>query len=165
MNKLHDNSDASNNNNRNNNNGAMNITKFSSNSKLNSISDAMQQIESLKFELERAQMGLHLMQLSVNKLVDIIATPANCCTSMFDIITMQTTIAGASEHFSFSSSTPSNIRSSSHSNIGDNNGIGRSGSPSTKFTLTGNKGLKMGYENVSTHTNDEMLSIDQNEDL
>jgi len=43
------------------------------------------QVESLRADLERVQMGLALMGLSVQKLVDIVSAPPGCC-SLLDFL-------------------------------------------------------------------------------
>jgi hypothetical protein len=48
---------------------------------------ALVQLESLRAELERVQMGLALMTLSVQKLVDIVtAPPGGGCCSLLDFL-------------------------------------------------------------------------------
>jgi hypothetical protein len=51
----------------------------------NSITDALVQVEALKFELERVQIGLALLGLSVEKLMDIVTVEPACCSSIFDL--------------------------------------------------------------------------------
>ena len=55
-----------------------------------SITDALVQIEALRQELERVQMGLTLMCFSVEKLMDIVTTEPACCPSIFDFLIPRT---------------------------------------------------------------------------
>lgn len=53
-----------------------------------SITDAVVQVEVLKEELERARVGLMLLSLSIEKLMDIVTTePPGFCPSIFEIFT------------------------------------------------------------------------------
>lgn len=63
-----------------------------SSSNINSISDALVQVESLRLDLDRVMMGLTLMTLSVEKLVDIVtAPPPSLCGGIFDVLLLGAT--------------------------------------------------------------------------
>lgn len=56
----------------------------------NSITDALVQVEALRQELERVQMGLALMTFSVEKLMDIVTAEPVCCAGFFDFLVPRT---------------------------------------------------------------------------
>jgi hypothetical protein len=56
----------------------------------NSISEALVQVEALRQELERVQVGLTLLCFSVDKLTDIVSVEPPCCPSLFDLFVPRT---------------------------------------------------------------------------
>lgn len=87
----------------------------------NSITDALVQVESLRMELERVQMGLTLMGLSVDKLIDIISTPPPCCPSFFDFMLPNKAmiVQAAGGHERHAGVHTANIKMISSSSIGN----------------------------------------------
>lgn len=127
---------------------------------LHSIAEALVQLESLRCEIDRFSMGLTLLGLSVEKLMDIAAAPPSCCGSIFDIL-----LPAAEEcSGSYSAPSPGRIGTASHSSAGSNNSSSSSGSSrGSAGRLTGapslNKvlgmraaGSKKGYANINAQS-------------
>jgi hypothetical protein len=53
---------------------------------LSSITEALNLIESLRMDVEKMQMGIQLLTLSVTKLMDIVTTQPVCCAGLFDFL-------------------------------------------------------------------------------
>lgn len=139
-----------------------------------SITDALVQIEALRQELERVQMGLTLMCFSVEKLMDIVTMEPACCPSIFDFLIPRAqqsigrdstglyTVTAASNrpYASGGGSTHSNSSVPQTTASGRLTGRIAAAGPSTLFK---NHQIKQaGYKNINA--NSHVFSIESNDD-
>lgn len=135
-------------------------------------------------EIDKLQMGLTLVSLSVEKLTNIVTAPPQCCPSLFELLTAAggvTTISTNTANISGSytsmdgelrsggggargSSGSSSIGGGTKSAFGSSSYSGnRSSSSTPTFNKLFNSNKKMGYENISSeHSN--MFTIECNDE-
>jgi hypothetical protein len=80
---------------------------------LSAITEALNTVESLRMDIEKMQMGIQLLTLSVTKLMDIVQTQPTCCSSVLEFFALGHLVSPGNGVGS-SYSTHSNL--SSHSN-------------------------------------------------
>ena len=140
-----------------------------------SITDALVQIEALRQELERVQMGLTLMCFSVEKLMDIVRTEPACCPSIFDFLIprtqqsigrdstgLYTVTAQANRAYSSGGGSTHSTGSSGSSSTGRISGRIAAAAPTTLFKNHQIK--KAGYNNINSNQNVFSISNDDDEE-
>lgn len=139
-----------------------------------SITDALVQIEALRQELERVQMGLTLMCFSVEKLMDIVTTEPACCPSIFDFLIprAQQSIGRDSTGLYTVSSSANRPYASGGSSTHSNGGVpqtsasgritGRIAAAAPTALFKNHQIKKAGYNNLNA--NSHVFSIESNDD-
>jgi hypothetical protein len=146
---------------------------------LSAISEALNMIESLRLDLEKMQMGIQLLTLSVTKLTDIVTTQPGCCTTILEMLSLTSFIPsgggsstlnpssfhsttslsriGINRNLSGNYNTHTNniLHSAAQLSKSDSNEHGESGKIANKkpfgsFGVGGSQYRKKGYENIST---------------
>ncbi len=142
-----------------------------------SITDALVQIEALRQELERVQMGLTLMCFSVEKLMDIVRTEPACCPSIFDFLVPRTQqsigrdstglyTVTAQTNRAYSSGGGSTHSTGSHNGGGSSTGriSGRIAAAAPTTLFKNHQIKKAGYNNINSNQNVFSISNDDEED-
>lgn len=140
-----------------------------------SITDALVQIEALRQELERVQMGLTLMCFSVEKLMDIVRTEPACCPSIFDFLIprtqqsigrdstgLYTVTAQENRAYSSGGGSTHSTGSSGTSSTGRISGRIAAAAPTTLFKNHQIK--KAGYNNINSNQNVFSISNDDDDE-
>lgn len=129
---------------------------------LSAITEALNVVESLRLDLEKLQMGVQLLTLSVTKLTDIVTTQPGCCGGIFEMFTgaSNSGLQTPSNHYrvninrnvsgNYTTST-NNILHSAIQRSSSNEGPDTPTHTQTKkaFNFIANtKNRKQGYENI-----------------
>jgi hypothetical protein len=112
---------------------------------LNSITEALNLIEQLRQDIEKMQMGISLLSLSVTKLMEIVSYQPSFCNSLMDMLSLSPSAA----------QTNMSQHSFSHHGRGSGsytatNALHGSGSGSNHGTQSSNQTRRNGYSQVNT---------------
>ena len=131
----------------------------------NSITDALLQVESLRQELERVQMGLMLMAFSVEKLMDIVTVEPACCPNIFDFFVPRAQQSIGRDSTGLYSATESSTGSKAAGAGTRDSRLSRIAAAGARANPFKDRGIKKaGYKNIGAAGGPAMFSIESHDD-
>lgn len=147
------------------------LNRPASTNNMNGISEALVQVETLRIDLERVQMGITLLTLSVEKLKDIVADKSNssgCCGSgggIFEFLLMGSSGPSSAGSYTSSSEGGSGRHNRSLPSSSGSSGGGGGNSNRKKLTSMFDSKAKQGYANLGGSADNDMdLSMSEHKE-